>query len=99
MMSLKIQILTFLLSILYGFFFGVTLELNERFVRFKKPFYNIIMTFFFVFLHVILYFLLLRVINEGILHPYGFLALIIGFISEYFVKYFTWPKVVRHRKK
>lgn len=98
-MSLKTQILTFLLSILYGFFFGVTLELNDRYVHLKKTFYNIVMTFCFVFVHVILYFLLLRVINEGILHPYGFLALILGFLLEYFVKSFTWLKVVRRRKK
>ena len=82
-------------SFLYGMFFSFFLGLNYKLLYNNKKSLKIIFTSLFLLINIILYFLLLRRINEGILHPYSFIAIILGFTLEYYVRYL----VANHKKK
>lgn len=85
-MNLELQILTFVVSFLFGVFFGIELKLNYKFIYQSNKIYKIITTFFFIMTNVLIYFIILRKTNNGILHIYGVLAIILGFILEHFVE-------------
>lgn len=81
-MSLKVQIITLLYSFIYGIVFSILLNLNYKFIYEGKRIFKIIITFIFILDSMLLYFLILKKINYGILHIYEFLAIILGFILE-----------------
>lgn len=85
-MNLQKQILTFTLSFLFGMVFAILLKLNYKFIYQENKVYRVLTTFFFVIIHILIYFILLQKINSGILHAYGIMAIIFGFITEYFVE-------------
>lgn len=85
-MNLQKQILTFTFSFLFGMAFACLLKLNYKFIYQENKVYRILTTFFFVIIHILIYFILLQKINSGILHTYGMIAIISGFIMEYFVE-------------
>ncbi len=79
-MNLEIQVATLLFSFLYGSFFFIFLHFNSKFIYGSKKYFSIIITFMFVIFNVLLYFIILRKINNGILHNYCLLMLVIGYI-------------------
>ena len=81
-MNLKIQIITLIYSFIYGIIFSLLLNLNYKYIYQGKKIFRIILTFIFVLDNMLLYFLILKKINYGILHIYEFLAIIFGFIIE-----------------
>lgn len=95
MMTLNIQIIMLVFSFIYGMFFSVFLSLNHKLVYNEKKFLKIIFTFLFLLVNILFYFLILRKINEGIIHPYSFIALILGFILENYLRHL----VANHKKK
>ncbi len=86
MMNINIQFVTIGISFLFGILFSLQLSLTYKFIYSNKKFYKIIFTFLLVFVNTLLYFILLKKFNNGILHPYGIIFIIIGFIVEIFVK-------------
>lgn len=84
-MNLELQIQTFIVSFLFGIFFGIELKLNYKFIYQSKKIYKIMTTFFFVITNILVYFIILRKINNGILHIYGIIAIILGFLVEHFL--------------
>jgi len=78
-MSLSIQILSFVISFFYGIFFEILLELNTKIIYSSKLIVKIIGTFLFVLFNTLLYFIILLKINNGILHVYFFLCIILGY--------------------
>lgn len=78
-MSLSVQIFSFIFSFFYGIFFEILLDLNTKIINSSKLFVKIIGTFLFVLFNSILYFIILMKINNGILHIYFFLCILLGY--------------------
>ena len=81
MMTLKVQINTFLISIVFGILFSMFINLV-----YKEKLINIIFSFFIVVIFSILYFLILLYMNNAIIHPYFILATLIGYFLEKIIK-------------
>ena len=85
-MKLDIQILTLLFSFFYGIFFSWMVSLNYRFIYGDKKLLQVIFTFVFMIVMVMIYFLGLKMVNDVILHFYEFIMIIFGFFVEHFVR-------------
>lgn len=78
-MGLKVQIISFVVSFGYGVFFYLSLELNSKLLYSSHFIVRIIVSFLFVFFHVLLYFLIMMRINYGYIHFYFFLFIMGGY--------------------
>lgn len=86
-MSLEIQIQTLAFSLIYGMFFSLIMNLNYKYIFNSKLYYKVIINLLFVIGMVLLYFILLRKINNGIFHSYFIIMIILGFfIGNYKTK-------------
>jgi len=92
-MNIKIQLITIAISFLFGILFSIQLSLNYKLIYSNKKIYKIIFTFLIVLVNTLLYFILLRKFNNGILHIYGIIFIILGFIIEIFVKSLVVKKI------
>ena len=90
-MNLRIQLISLIVSFLYGGFFYLLLELNYKFLYSSNLVVKIVVSFLFVMLNVLLYFLILMKINYGYVHLYFFLCIILG----YFVCKVVYKKIVK----
>jgi len=79
-MELGIQLKTLIFSFVFGILFSYFLKLNYKYLFKSKLVYKILITILFVFNTCLLYFLVLRLINNGIFHVYFLLILIIGYL-------------------
>lgn len=77
-MILKIQINLIVFSILYGFFVGVTLHFFDKYIHTSRKRLKVFFTLFYVVFNVVIYFIFLKIINDGILHYYSFICIIMG---------------------
>lgn len=84
-MPLKVQIMSLLFSFLFGISVYFILELFSKFIYNKIFCLKIISSFFFSLLVSFLYFVLLLYINNGVLHIYFFIMIIIGYTLANFV--------------
>ena len=78
-MVLDVQIVSLLASIGYGMFFCLVLEFSSRIIYSSRLVAKIIGTLLFVIFHTLLYFLILMKINNGYVHGYFFLCLLVGY--------------------
>lgn len=92
-MNILIQIRTIVVSIIYGYFFSLMININHRFLS-KKKIFNIIMTLLFILLFVLIYFIILKKINNAIFNQYEIICITIGFIIENIVH----SKVEKNKK-
>lgn len=79
-MELSIQLQVLIVSFVYGILFSYLLKFQYKFLFDSKLFYKILITLLFVFDNCLLYFLILRTINNGIFHIYFLFSLIIGYL-------------------
>lgn len=79
-MILLIQIKSLAFSFIYGIFFAFTYKINYKYLMANSIFFRIVLNFLFILDHVLLYFILLSIINNGILHIYFFFSFILGII-------------------
>ena len=93
MMTLDIQIQTFIISILFGLFFSFFVDLI-----YKQKVINIIFSFVFVIIFTLIYFLTLLKINNAIIHPYYIISFIIGFFLHIVIKKYL-KRIVLFKKK
>lgn len=77
-MTLILQIKALAFSFLYGIFFAFTYKINYKYLMLNNLVFKIIMSFFFILDHILLYFVLLSLINNGILHLYFLITFILG---------------------
>ncbi len=91
-MNLKIQIISLLFSFVFGIIFSLLVNINYRLLFSKSRVFQIIMTLVFVINCALIYFFLLKFINNGVVHPYFYLMVLIGF-------YFSFPITKSFRKK
>lgn len=76
-MSLKTQIWSFVFSFVYGLLFSGLVKINYNVLFLAKKIIQILANFLFLLDMALCYFLIIRYINEGILHIY-FLILFFG---------------------
>lgn len=90
-MSLKVQILSFIFSFVYGLLFSGLVKINYNVLFLAKKKIQIIGNFLFLLDIALCYFLIIRYINDGILHIY-FLIL---FLFGWYVGKFLLDKVLK----
>lgn len=90
-MDLYTQIISLLFSFLYGIFFSLFTGVNYKIIYHDKKWIKLLGTFLVVIIAVLLYFVLLKKINDAIFHPYLLLMLILGFALE--------KRIANHFKK
>ena len=83
-MTLKTQVISLVVSFLYGIFFSIFLNINYKIIYNNKKIYQIGGTFIFILLNVLLYFLIIKKINNGVIHIYCIMSIIFGFSVEHF---------------
>jgi len=92
-MILILQIKSLLFSFIYGMFFCLTFNINKKILLSKNKIYKIIINLLFIIDHVLIYFILLRIINNSILHIYMLFAFILGIL--FYLYYFTLNKKIK----
>lgn len=96
-MGLSIQIYSFGYSFLYGVLFYVLLELFNKITFDGKKIWKVIYSLIFIMGLSLLYFLGLMYINNGYLHIYFLLMILVGYIIMFYIRRY-WL-TVRHKKK
>lgn len=79
-MILSTQIKSFIISFIYGIIYATLFNLNYKVLFFNKKSLIILTNIFFNFDIFLLYFLLLRMINNGVVHIYFLMLLLLGFV-------------------
>ena len=79
-MDLELQIQSLIFSFVFGMFFALMYNVFYKYLFKGKIIIRVIINLIFVLFNTILYFLLLKIINNGIIHSYFIIALAIGFI-------------------
>lgn len=96
-LSIQLQVLT--ISFIYGILFSYLLKLQYRFLFNGKLLYKIFTNFLFIFDNCLLYFMILKIINNGMFHIYFLFLLILGYIfGNYLLKNKNWHFFVNKQK-
>ena len=78
-MILKIQIYSLLFSFSFGLYFSFILDSLKKYIYHRKNIIKIIFSLLIVTINSFIYFIIINKINNGILHPYMFIMMILGF--------------------
>ena len=78
-MSLKIQIYSVLYSFLFGIYFSYILKLFKKYIYNNNIIIKTVSNLVIVIINSFIYFIGINKINNGILHPYTFITLILCF--------------------
>lgn len=81
MIDLVIQIKSLIFSFFYGVFFAILLNINYKLIYKSKLGYQILFNSAFVISNVLLYFTIIRLINNGIINFYFIFMIILGFLA------------------
>lgn len=93
-MDLKIQIISLSFSFLYGLFMYFMISINYKYLFMSKLIERIVISILFIVDNLLLYFLILRFINDGIIHVYFLLCILFG----YFVGGMLYKLIVKCKK-
>ncbi|HIT37357.1 MAG TPA: hypothetical protein IAB59_02610 [Candidatus Onthousia faecipullorum] len=104
MMSLTEQVIALIFSFIYGGVLSVLYNFNYNLLFYKNIVVKIIFNILFVLDLVLLYFLVMRRINNAIIHPYFYIFIILGFFSAFditkrFRKILKMPPLKKKPKK
>lgn len=80
-MSLSEQFLSIGFSFIYGVVLSLLYNFNYNLLFNKEKVFKIVFNILFVLDLVLIYFLIIKKINGGIIHPYFYLLIILGFVS------------------
>lgn len=91
-MELDIQIKTLIYSFVFGGIFYFLLDIFNKFTNKKGIIIKIILSFLFILLISLLYFIILLYVNNGYIHIYFLISILVGYIFVYFLykKLFTF---------
>lgn len=81
-MSLDLQIKTIIVSFLFGIYFLIILRLSKKIIYNKYEIVKFLGTFIIVLINTLIYFLLIKKINNGIFHIYEVLFIILGMLID-----------------
>ena len=79
-MELSIQLQALTVSFVYGILFSYLIKIQYRYLFDRKLYYKILITTLFIFDNCLLYFLILRMINNAMFHIYFLLLIILGYL-------------------
>ena len=79
-MELKIQIYSLLFSFLYGILFFFLVNINYKYLYHKKIIIKIIINILFIINNVLIYFIIMKLINNGVLHIYFLFTILGGYL-------------------
>lgn len=82
-MDLIIQIQSLLVSLVFGICFSYLVRMQYKYLFESKLYIKISLTFLLVLDCFLLYFLVLRIINDGVFNYYFGIMLVIGYILGY----------------
>lgn len=77
-MTVNIQLITFIFSFLYGIIASFLFKLNYKIVNNLKKVFNNILTIIFTLDVLIIYVILVYYLNNGYLHIYFIMTLLVG---------------------
>ena len=80
-MSLSEQVLSIGFSFIYGVVLSFLYNFNYNLLFNKEKVFKIVFNILFVLDLVLIYFFIIKKINGGIIHPYFYLLIILGFVS------------------
>ena len=80
MMELSLQIKSLVLSFIYGILLSYIIRLQYKYLFMSKFIYKIILNIFFMFDITMVYFYILRIVNNGVFHLYFLIILILGYL-------------------
>lgn len=83
MMNLKLQIISLVFSFFYGMLFSLLVNINYELLFKKRKRFRIIFTFSFIFVMALIYFFILNKLNNGIIHIYFLILIVVGFYISF----------------
>lgn len=86
MMNLKTQIDLIIFSFVFGMLFSLLLTINYKYLYTGKSIFRFIINLMIIIISILIYFIGIRKINDGILHIYSILLVITGFIIENLIR-------------
>lgn len=95
-MNLKIQIISLLVSLIYGYIFSILVNINYYFLFSKKKSFKILMNIIFVLDCGLLYFFIIKKINNANIHYYLYIMIVIGFLLGYIKTRFLREYLLRY---
>lgn len=104
-MSIRIQIISIIFSFVFGIFFSIFTNVNYKYLFSKNKIYKIFFTFIYILDATLLYFLIIKKINNGVIHLYFLLFIGLGFfvsiikINKYINRLKICLKSVKRKKK
>ena len=81
-MYIKTQIYSFIYSFVFGIFFGICSQINYKYILNKNKYFKILFTIIYITDASLLYFLVIKYINGGIVNFYFLFTIVIGFVLE-----------------
>ena len=84
-MENQVQLLSFLISFLYGILFSFLSRYHYKMVYSLKCFMRYILTFFFILDISLFYILVLYYVNYGVVHIYFLIVTFLGYLFEKFL--------------
>ena len=84
-MILEIQIKTLIFSFLFGIYFSYMIRINYKYIFSLKKIYRILGTILLVTSNVLLYFIILLKINNGLIHIYSLCMIVFGTYIEHMI--------------
>ena len=82
-MDLDIQIYSFLVSFLFGIVFYYLLDFFNKVICKLKICFKIIFSFLFIIIMSLFYFIIMLYVNNGVIHIYFLLSILVGYIFVY----------------
>ena len=80
MISLTLQFKLIIFSFIFGFMFSASLEGFNKIIKRYSIFFEILLSFLFIALMSIFYFIGIQKIGNAIFHIYSILSIIVGFV-------------------
>ena len=90
-MELYLQIQVLVVSFVYGILFSYVIKVQYKYFFEGKLVYRILLSTVFIFDNMLLYFLILKLINNASFHFYFLILLVLGYILGY--------KLINYNKK
>lgn len=83
MMDNAIQLVSFLVSFLYGMFIYFTSLLNYKIILNKNIYFKYLISICYTVVISLLYVIIMYKINEGVIHIYFVITILLGFILSF----------------
>ena len=97
-MTSKMQLISFLISFLYGMLFYYLTFINFNLIKDLKKIFQHILTFIYVLDMTFIYIIIFYKLNNGYFHIYFILTVILGFILSFIMSKYLGSKInVKHK--